>query len=157
MVVDRGEAVGRLADDDVPVRAGDLARGLQHRLALVEREVLEHRVEQEDVDLAGVLTDPVENPLGVCLYELDVLQAPSRQVLACVGEAVGVDVDPNVTRGPRGQRAGDRALAAGRRLPQRSRGAQRDTVTLFRDFWLEPIYLRLAEFVKAAPAKFVVI
>ncbi len=112
MVVKGEEPVRRLADDDHAVGRGRLAGEGQDLEALVERQVLEHRVEQEDVDLAGSRGDGGDDLARGVVVQLDVRGAALGDETPAVGDVLGLDVHPDHSLGTLRERAAHRAVTA---------------------------------------------
>ena len=74
--------------------------------------MLEHRVEQEDVDFAGSRGDGGDDFARGVVVQLDVRGAALGDETPAVGDVLGLDVHPDHSLGTLRERAAHRAVAA---------------------------------------------
>ena len=112
VVVEVDQPIRGLADDDRAIGADDVSRELQDREALGHGEVLEHGIQQEDVDLATSGGHRAEDLGQRMELELDVVDASGAKLLPSERDPVGVDVDADHLLRALGKRAADGRIPA---------------------------------------------
>ena len=112
MCQSRAQPVRRLDHHDEPSGWTSSRDQLEQLESLRDGHVLEHRVEQQDVDLAGVVGDGLEGCWSRHCVQLDVGGPRALDVAAGELDRLRIDVVADVTLDVRRERTADRAGAA---------------------------------------------